>query len=411
MRNKYKTILYILAAFIVLVVVIGVGYLFYNKVVSPSTEVVVDDNLSINFIDGTKVSGNGTYTFSITNNSSNDVYFNIYANKVSSYDGDATYTLTSSEANINITSETLNDTDYILADNILIRSGITEKFTLTLENNTNMKFQIQVKSVKDAIEYFYSSIIKNNNPKKNSTTKIGEEIAETNEGLIENLDDDGTTYYFRGKVENNYVSFAGSLWRIIRINGDGTVRMILNESTGELSNYHNEIETIEGQENTTIMNYLNNYYNTSLKSYDELIANSKFCKTNLSTSNEKETNYDSYFRIATNKNPTFNCLGEKYASKIGLITADEVVFAGATTEDDNEEYYLYNDDIESIWWTSTLAKKNDTEFYPFSVTIYGKLSNEVEGKLYRSVRPVINIVKKVTVSGKGTKDEPYIINE
>ena len=160
-----------------------------------------------------------------------------------------------------------------------------------------------------------------------------------------------------------------------------------------------------------LYSHLNNYYNTSLKSYDELIANSKFCKTNLSTSNEEETNYDSYFRIATNKNPTFNCLGEKYASKIGLITADEVVFAGATTEDDNEEYYLYNDKIESIWWTSTLAKKNDTEFYPFSVTIYGKLSNEVEGKLYRSVRPVINIVKKVTVNGKGTKDEPYIINE
>lgn len=45
-------------------------------------------------------------------------------------------------------------------------------------------------------------------------------------------DDYGTSYYHRGSVENNYVSFAGMTWRIIRINGDGTVRIILNDTTG-----------------------------------------------------------------------------------------------------------------------------------------------------------------------------------
>ena len=41
-----------------------------------------------------------------------------------------------------------------------------------------------------------------------------------------NTEDNKTTYYFRGAVENNYVSFAGFYWRIIRINEDGTVRLI-----------------------------------------------------------------------------------------------------------------------------------------------------------------------------------------
>lgn len=45
-------------------------------------------------------------------------------------------------------------------------------------------------------------------------------------GLYSMVDDNGTSYYYRGNVKNNYVSFAGYIWRIIRENGNGTVRMI-----------------------------------------------------------------------------------------------------------------------------------------------------------------------------------------
>jgi len=57
-------------------------------------------------------------------------------------------------------------------------------------------------------------------------------VATTDEGIYAAEDDLGTSYYFRGASENNYVKFgknsSGSdmYWRIIRINGDGTVRMI-----------------------------------------------------------------------------------------------------------------------------------------------------------------------------------------
>ena len=46
------------------------------------------------------------------------------------------------------------------------------------------------------------------------------------DGLYMTEDDEGESYYYRGAVRNNYVSFAGFLWRIIRRNGDGSVRMI-----------------------------------------------------------------------------------------------------------------------------------------------------------------------------------------
>ena len=48
----------------------------------------------------------------------------------------------------------------------------------------------------------------------------------TDEGLFMIEDDNGPSYYYRGAVRNNYVSFAGYTWRIIRRNGDGSVRMI-----------------------------------------------------------------------------------------------------------------------------------------------------------------------------------------
>ncbi|MBQ8681658.1 MAG: hypothetical protein IJ509_01965, partial [Bacilli bacterium] len=45
-------------------------------------------------------------------------------------------------------------------------------------------------------------------------------------GLYMAEDDYGDSYYFRGKVDNNYVSFGGFIWRIVRINGDGSIRLI-----------------------------------------------------------------------------------------------------------------------------------------------------------------------------------------
>ena len=56
-------------------------------------------------------------------------------------------------------------------------------------------------------------------------SKIAPNDSET-DGLYMAEDDEGESYYYRGAVRNNYVSFAGFIWRIIRRNGDGSVRMI-----------------------------------------------------------------------------------------------------------------------------------------------------------------------------------------
>ena len=56
-------------------------------------------------------------------------------------------------------------------------------------------------------------------------------------GIYKTEDDLGTSYYFRGAVENNYVYFANFYWRIIRINGDGTIRLIYAGTSAHPNGY------------------------------------------------------------------------------------------------------------------------------------------------------------------------------
>ena len=65
--------------------------------------------------------------------------------------------------------------------------------------------------------------------------------ATTDEDLFMAKDDEGDSYYYRGAVKNNYVSFAGFIWRIIRRNGDGSIRMIY---AGKKTNDTGEATTI-----------------------------------------------------------------------------------------------------------------------------------------------------------------------
>ena len=47
--------------------------------------------------------------------------------------------------------------------------------------------------------------------------------------LTYTMDDYGTSYYYRGNVVDNYVNYAGMCWRIVRIEGDGSVKLLLED--------------------------------------------------------------------------------------------------------------------------------------------------------------------------------------
>ena len=70
------------------------------------------------------------------------------------------------------------------------------------------------------------------------TYKVISSNKNTTEALLASTSDDyGTSYYFRGAVKNNYVQFANKCWRIVRITGDGSVKLVLhNDNTTGAAN-------------------------------------------------------------------------------------------------------------------------------------------------------------------------------
>ena len=65
-------------------------------------------------------------------------------------------------------------------------------------------------------------------------------VEDTNGYLCSAPDDYGTSYYYRGNVTNNYVYFAGYYWRIIRINGDDSIRMIYDGTSAHANSESSE---------------------------------------------------------------------------------------------------------------------------------------------------------------------------
>lgn len=408
MKPKYKKIIIFTIFLIAIFVILGVTHKFYNKETNNNTEVVVVDELSINFDNGYNISQDGDYKFSIANSDSKKIYFQIAYSDMNSYNPHITFDLLSTDSNINIINHKLETDNTVLADNIVIDAKETQNFTLRVSNIETANFKIKIKKIEDSEEYFNTTILKNNKINNQTITKIGE-IATANEGLIEDADDYGLTYYFRGAVENNYINLADMLWRIVRINGDGSVKLILNNSITDLAKYNEDITKYENFTETDINKSLSSFYELKLKNYDNYITSTKFCNESIKTEIKNEYIYNPYTRIITNNIPSFNCLGDAYSGKIGLMTADEVVYAGANFKETNKEFYLYSEDIKDSWWVSSLAKSSASNYYPFSITTDGKITDTNSGTNYNGVRPVINLNRKVIVKGKGTKNEPYEI--
>ena len=93
----------------------------------------------------------------------------------------------------------------------------------------------------DAVYYIVSAT------KDSFTYKALSSNKNTTEALLASTEDDyGTSYYFRGAVKNNYVEFANKCWRIVRITGDGSIKLVLhndniNNSTSPCSSVNNNI--------------------------------------------------------------------------------------------------------------------------------------------------------------------------
>lgn len=283
-------------------------------------------------------------------------------------------------------------------------------------------------------------------------------------GLFEKEDDLGTSYYFRGNVTNNYVKFgkypsddashpgADMYWRIVRINGDDSVRLIYDGTTAHAngesttdrrvgtsafnSTYNNHKYVGYTYDNTydeegfvirgtdsTIKKYLDNWYKTNIiaTNFDGYVAEEIYCNDTTTSSGSATSTlyYGSYGRNykSSGNAPILTCpttdktYGGKYKFKVGLISADELAFAGFGYNSSSyyagaTSNYLY---MGSWFWTGSPYSSN---------TIARVFGGNRDGFIYYygtnnagAVRPVINLRSDIRITnGDGTKDAPYEID-
>ena len=227
------------------------------------------------------------------------------------------------------------------------------------------------------------------------------------------------TYYFRGNVTNNYVSFAGFTWRIVRINEDGTIRIIMQDGINSNAN----IAFNSNNNNYTYMYYTNSQAKTTLESWYQTNIGSKedlaskiasgayYCEqakvkysSSFTSGNANMTPYTSYI-------PYFKCIADGNGkglvnASVGLLSYDEVVYAGGYNGKNNSSYYLYNN---TYFWTMSPAGFSGLYSPVWSVGPTGYIDFNYVHAAFR-LRAVLSLTADTQISdGDGTKDNPFIV--
>ena len=310
----------------------------------------------------------------------------------------------------------------------------------------------------------------------------------TTEALLASTEDDyGTSYYFRGAVKNNYVQFANKCWRIVRINGDGSVKLVLhNDNTSNAANPCNSANnstnaafarysgttytsafnsndndnayvgfmygtagagdyasTHANINKSKILQNLETWYKNNLESYESKLADTIWCNdkstfitytsgstygTGLGYGTNK-TGYGARNRIyggnpASYASPSLICPNDNNGGKlskftisdtvngngnltykIGLLTADEIAFAGSISNYSNSSTYLQENTGTNSWWSLSPMLFDGSVVLVWYVSS-GDLFNGYVGSYY-GVRPAISLISSTSITGDGTSENPY----
>lgn len=416
-----KILLAIDSIFLILTVVIGIDYSYYIaniKYVSHNETVILSDIINLNIEDKNivyEVGKNTEYEFNVENLSDKDTTYNLLFNNISNeFDSNLTYELyENNKISVSKTVAPKNIGNSYIKLNINIKPGEKKYYTLKFniinnEDIENKKFQASLNidslkindSIKTATNYLLAF---------NSINSEGDngffESKETNTG--------NSSYYFKGDVQNNYVSINNEIYRIIRINEDGSIRIIKDSNILENTQFNTDskLETSYDFNNSNISNYLNNYYENNLKSVGNLITEEDYCnevhavKSDNYKVSDSNSNYNEYA-------PTLKC-SNPIKLRIGLISYDEAVLAGVTYNNIySSTNYLLNGLNKNTWTMSPAGSYSYTsDKYAWKITDNKSITETLVTNNITSVRPVINLKATLNITGNGTIYDPYIFSE
>ena len=424
----------------------------------------------------------GENTFTVKNESNGTYKYNIIIKDlVNTFvtEGFLQYKITSTDGGYNMSEfkdvpKSAAAKDEILAYSVEIAKGKTHSYSVEFKytNSANDQSDDMGKELSGTLYIEKGTLPKlsekllADNPTIKTRTDFNTTFTETNTGTLYKATESiaGSTakdvYYFAGDAKNNWVKFGNFYWRIIRTNSDESIRLLYsgkspNTTTGYIGisvfneNYDDSMyvgykygtsgtqaSNRTNENNSTIKTYIDNWYSTNLSSY------SKYISTEAVYCNDREVGsgtysatgsifyYAAYIRLYSNNAPSYNCTNIKDAFSgsnneakltypIGLMTADEIVYAGGNSDTSLPSpfaWYYLNSTGDSItgsayWWSLSPMKWGGGS----SVWhIYGSYSPGYPSSSLVSngfgVRPAISIKSDALwSSGDGSPENPYEI--
>ena len=342
-------------------------------------------------------------------------------------------------------------------------------------------------------------------------TTPGSAVSTSSEAVLASTEDDyGTSYYFRGAVTNNFVEYANMCWRIVRVTGDGSIKLVLYNYNGLTSTNNTptsstpcnvtgnayayaryEGDTYKSEFNyyykdnahvgfmygatgassyaathantnaSTILTNLNKWYTNVLSKQanfsDNQLADTIWCNDKSvltdTTFNPSSWTLGTNYGYAKNKNyysatkrlvqasswspggtgPSLICPNDNNGgklskftvsdttngngalsgyAKVGLLTADEIAFAGGAYNIANSTYYLQGNTNSSDWWWA-LSPDGFGGSYADVWFVNDSSGDLLSGGARNSfgVRPSLSLQSgvKISSSGIGSATSPYKI--
>ena len=513
-KNKQKRVM-IYVMIVSLICVVGVSYAFFTAGMSSETSTTVRADagtMKITYSGGANINLAGIYpkddvwatkTITVTGNNTTDaeMYYKLTLVVDSNtfktddplqYELVSTNTSTNGEIIPNISKKDITGTSIELGSGHFVKAN-NAKHTYLLKiyypkkatsQNANQgaafSAHVEITSAKAPTVSTLAQTILTKNEVKAPITTPGAAISTADEALLASAEDDyGTSYYFRGAVTNNYVEFANKCWRIVRVSGDGSVKLILhndnptgaanpcdaanNSASAAFARYSGETYKSAFNEKTddnaylgfmygaagatdyasthantnksTILTNLETWYNNNISDYADKIADTVWCNDKTIV---KDTTYNpsSYGGNATglgfgiNKTwygaaqrllstsgsaggtgPSLKCNGDlsKINSKVGLITADELAFAGYAYGLENSTTYLQENATDTYWCSLSPGLFNGS--YALVWYIIGSSGDFAHVYVFYTsgVRPSISLKSTTNVTGNGTSEDPYVV--
>ena len=284
----------------------------------------------------------------------------------------------------------------------------------------------------------------------------------TQQGLFQAPDEHGTAHFFRGTHAglNNNVIFAGHQWKILRIEGNGNIRMIYNgvcpnnactingatagaattigssainttgnhnrligymfgSATGTFNQQHANVN------NSTIKTAVDNWFNTNITGANRALVadDTVFCLdrslssgTGLDIANTTFGIHNRLSNGAANFAPTLICprAEDRLTLPVGLISQDETNMAGARWGLNNTDFFLRTN---QEFWSISPSGFNETANTATGhfITINGDMAGNTV-TVPRGIRPVISLNANVLLTElenmpDGSLWAPFIVSD